>query len=269
MKNNKKKRQRQRILIILFLIICIFLVFILFRNNKEFYKVEDRTTNIKEEKKKDNNKVTTIGWIRVQGTNIDAPIVAYSKDYDFYEDSVGKSNFAYNIETTEKIYNKVNIMGHNILNLSKNPRIKDKRFSRFDNLMAFVYIDFAKKNKYIQYTIDGDNYLYKIYAVRLYSSYDKVETEIKKRYTESAIEKYVKEIKKDSIYDYDVKIDGKDNLISLITCSRFYGEDTDSSFVVDARMVRKGEPIKNYTVQETDNYKKILKIMKGDGKNEV
>jgi hypothetical protein len=34
-------------------------------------------------------------------------------------------------------------------------------------------------------------------------------------------------------------------------------------------MVRRGEKIKNYTVKETDNYKKIKNILKGDGKNEV
>ena len=156
----------------------------------------------------------------------------------------------------------------NILNLSKNPRIKDENFTRFDSLMAFIYYDFVKKNKYIQYTVGDKNYLYKIYSVRLYNSYDNVETVVKKTYTEKEIGKYIKEIKKDSLYKFRLDVNKKDNLISLITCTRFFGKDYDAAFVVDARMVRKGESIKNYSVRTTDNYKKIKKLMKGDGSNE-
>lgn len=267
MKKNKKKKSQIIYIILLFLIICLVVFYL--KNDKPFYKVEDRTSQVTKEKKKDTDKIITIGWIKVQGTNIDAPIVSFTKQYDERYDEVARKNFAYNYERDETLFNKVNILGHNILNLSSHPRIEDNKFSRFDNLMAFVYTDFAKKNKYIQYTIDGENYLYKIYSVRLYKTYEKVETIIDKTYTKDEIIKYVKKIKKDSIYDYDVEVTKEDNLISLITCTRFFGGNNDSAFVVDARMVRKGEKIKNYPVEETDNYKKILKILKGDGNNEV
>lgn len=266
MKKNKKKRLEKKYLIILFLLICIIGLIV---RPKEIYKIEDRTKNIKKEQKTESEKIKTIGWVKVQGTNIDAPVITYTEMFDARRDTEEKKNFAYNLEKEEKLYNKVNIMGHNILNLSKHPRLKDKRFTRFDELMSFVYIDFAKKNKYIQYTINGENYLYKIYSVRLYDSYKKVETEIKKPYTENEIIKYANTVRKDSLYKYKVKISGKDNLLSLITCTRFFGAGTESSFVVDARMLRKGEKVTNYPVEETDNYKKILKIMKGDGKDEV
>ncbi len=265
---NKKKNNTIIYLIIIFLIIGL-LVFII-TNKKTFYSVEDRTDQIEKEKKKDTDKVITIGWVRVQGTSIDTPIVSFTEKFDERTESVERDDFLYNYENEETLFNKANILGHNILNLSSHPRVKDNKFTKFEQLMAFVYFDFAKDNKYIQYTIDGGNYLYKIYSVRLYKNYEKVETDIQTTYTKDEIINYAKEVKKDSLYDYDVELSGNDNLISLITCTRFFGKDYDeAAFVVDARMVRKGEKIKNYTVKETDNYKKIKNILKGDGKNEV
>jgi len=266
MKNKKKKTKGNKIVLILLILIGLFILVMV--NSREYYKIEDRTKNVKKEKEKDLDMITTIGWVRVQGTNIDAPIIYYSPEFDYIEDTTGKDNFAFDNAKDEKLYNKVNILGHNILNLSKNPRIKDDKFTRFDGLMAFVYYDFVKKNKYIQYTVDNKNYLYKIYSVRLYNSYDKVETDVKKTYTEKEIGKYINKVKKDSLYKFRLDVNKKDNLISLITCTRFFGKDFKAAFVVDARMVRKGEPIKNYSVKTTDNYKKIRKIMKGDGSNE-
>ncbi len=266
----KKKKQTYTIIYLIILLIIIGVVVFIISNKNTFYSIEDRTSQVEKEKKKDDEKVKTIGWIRVQGTTIDTPIVGFTEKFDERKDDVDRDDFLYNYEGEETLFNKANIMGHNILNLSAHPRIKDNRFTRFEPLMAFVYFDFAKDNKYIQYTIDGENYLYKIYAVRLYKTYEKIETDIEKTYTRNEIIKYAKEVKKDSLYDYDVELSGNDNLISLITCTRFFGKDYDeAAFVVDARMVRKGEKIKNYTVKETDNYKKIKNILKGDGKNEV
>jgi len=266
MKSKKKRTKSKKIVLILLILIGLFILFI--ANSREYYKIEDRTKNVKKEKEKDVDLITTVGWVRVQGTNIDAPIIYYSPKFDSTKDDEGKNNYAYTNTRGEILFNKVNILGHNILNLSKNPRIKDDNFTRFDSLMAFVYPDFVKKNKYIQYTVDNKNYLYKIYSVRLYDSYDNVETVVRKTYTEKEIGKYIKKVKKDSLYKFRLDVNKKDNLISLITCTRFFGKDHEAAFVVDARMVRKGEPIKNYSVRTTDNYKKIKKIMKGDGSNE-
>ena len=42
-----------------------------------------------------------------------------------------------------------------------------KSFNNFENLPSFLYYDFAKDNKYIQYSDEKNNYLYKIYAIYL------------------------------------------------------------------------------------------------------
>jgi len=228
-------------------------------------KIEQK--NIEEEKKKDIDMITTVGWIKVQGTKIDTPVIAYAPDFDD-SDTEGKESFSYTDLQEEKLFNKVYIAGHNILNLSKHPQINKDTFTRFEDLMAFVYYDFAKKNKYIQYTVNNENYLYKIYAVRLYKDYPNIENNPEITYNENEIEKYARKVKKDSLYKYNVKVTGKDNLITLATCTRFYGARYHSAFVIDARMLRKGENIRNYSVRKTDKYKKVEKILKGDEGNE-
>ncbi len=271
MKKNKKKSNtkttKNNYIIFLFLILCCATLIIVLNRNR-FYKVEDRTTNVKEEKKKDIDMITTVGWIKVQGTTIDEPIIYYSPDYDDSSDTEGKEKFSYTDIKEEQLYNKVYIAGHNILNLSKHPQINKKTFNRFEDLMAFIYYDFAKKNKYIQYTVNNEDYVYKIYAVRLYKHYTDIENDPEITYNEKEIEKYARNTKKDSLYNYNVKVTGKDNLITLVTCTRFYGAGEHSAFVVDARMLRKGEKIRNYSVKKTDKYKKVEKILKGDEGNE-
>ena len=65
-----------------------------------------------------------------------------------------------------------------------------------------------------------------------------------------------------------LNVDDKDKLLTLVTCTRFYGERVDYSFVVDARLVRKNEMAKNYMVVENKKYKKIKKIMNGADEDE-
>jgi len=270
MKKNKKKKNtitKKQYIVFLFLILCCATLVIVLNRNR-FYKIEDRTSNIKEEKKIDLDMIKTVGWIKVQGTTIDEPIIYYSMDFDSETDTEGKERFAFTEEPDEVLHNRVYIVGHNILNLSKHPQINKKTFTRFEDLMSFVYYDFAKKNKYIQYTVDNKNYLYKIYAVRLYKDYIDIENDPEIVYSEKEIKKNSQEAIKDSIYKYNVKVTGKDNIITLVTCTRFFGADKHSALIVDARMLRKGEITKNYSVKKTDNYKKVEKILKGDEGNE-
>ena len=80
-------------------------------------------------------------------------------------------------------------------------------------------------------------------------------------------QKYIKKVKKNSYFDLNVSVDTNDKLLTLVTCTRFFGDNTDYSFVVDARMVRKNELISNYSLKEQKNYDKIKEIMKGDADN--
>lgn len=233
-------------------------------NRKEIYQVESRVDKIKETKKKDNNDYETTGWLRVQGTNIDVPIINYLNKKTVVPVELG--NYVWNLSGTEKLTEKVNIMGHNIMNLSAHPEINREYFSRFDDLMSFIYYDFAKDNKYIQYTVDGKDYVYKIFSVYLESAYrvDLYGSDTSHKEKVDQIKRYQEK----SFYKYDVDVNENDNIISLMTCTRIYGTEEKVSFIVSGRQLRENEKMTDYSVKETKNYNRAKKIVKGDVEND-
>ena len=268
-----KKKQSQRIKTLVLttgLLICCCITFtLLFSMNlfdSSIYEVESRVKQIEKEKEKENASkgYETIAWLRVQGTNVDAPIIGYEKVTDL--DHVEKDNYLWNNINKEKIYNQVSISGHNILNLSANPRIGEKYFSRFDDLMAFVYEDFVKENKYIQYTVDGEDYIYKIFGVFFEKDY-KLDLHHEGNYTSEEKKEYLNTISKHNIYDFDIEVDETDDLITLTTCTRMFGINEKKQIVIVGRQLRENEKLENYKVTTNENYEEIKKIMEGDDEN--
>ena len=265
-KLSKKANQRIKTIVLAtgLLICCCIVITLLFTLNKSAYRISSRIKEIKEEQKNDRDGFKTIGWLKVQGTTIDSPIVGYESNSAFQ--MIDKEDFLWNTVKEEKMYNQVNISGHNILNLSKQPKIGMNYFSRFDDLMAFIYEDFAKENQYIQYTINGKDYLYKIFGVFFEKEY-KLDIYHKGDYTKEEMKDYIKQMKETSFYDYDVDVDENDSVITLSTCTRFF-EGTTKQFVVVGRMVREEEKVKKYDVKANAIYKEIKEIMKGDEQDE-
>lgn len=227
---------------------------------KSYYRVENRNKKINDFK--EINNIKPLGWLRVQGTNIDFPIVYYN-DLDVTNP---KYELGWNYSEDRKLMKKITLFSHNVLNVSSTPLITDKNHKRFEQLLSFIYTDFVKKNKYIQYTVGGKDYLYKIYGISFQEeeTLDYLNTNISTKDEKE----YINKVIKDSYFKFDVGIKETDNLITLVTCTRFFGNTTKYSFVVDARMVRKNEKIKNYKVTEKKNYKKIKKTLEGDVEDE-
>lgn len=220
-----------------------------------FYKKETRISNIKE--KKQDNTEDVLGWIRVQGTNIDYPIIkkTHLEDESSY-------NYTWMRYHTESIQNRMAIFGHNIQNVSRYPLIGNKNHTRFEQLLSFVYTDFAKENQYIQLTIGKHDYLYRIYAVYFIKETDTGNNLLKKD-----LASYIKKAKANSYFDFDVDVNENDKLLTLITCTRFFGPTTDYEFKLEGRLVRKFEKVKQNKVTETKQYQEIKKILKEGEKN--
>lgn len=246
----KNKKKRNAIIVLLVAIVLTVVI-----SKIPYYKIKDRTKDVKEFKGA--SKENAISWIRVQGTNIDLPVVYY------YDSDVSDATYdiAWSFVNDKKIADKTTIFSHNILNVSKKPQIANKNHKRFEQLLSYIYIDFVKENKYIQYTINGENYLYKIYGISFQKSDDLIYK--KSKLSKKEKNKYIKDTKNKSFFDFKVDVNDKDKLLTLVTCTRFYGERIDYSFVVDARLVRKHEMVGNYKVIENKKYKKIKKIMNG------
>lgn len=270
----KKKKQIDRakhkvtlIVGLMFAVVIGLIVFLGFRilnNTGGNFKVDSRIKQVKEAQKKDSENYETVGWLRIQGTEVDLPIV-YSENInaDF---PVELENYVWTKNVSKKFSNQINIVGHNIFNLSAHPKIKSDSFHRLEQLMAFVYYDFAKDNQYIQLTWDGKDYVYKIFAVGFVNTTD---ASFFNKYGDPPKEKVKFEeefVKKTSLYDYDVDVDENDSLISLSTCTRFYGSNNGTEFYVTGRLLRENEKIGHYKVTKNSNYNEIEKKLKGDEK---
>ena len=249
---------------LIFIIVCAFLYQRTFSNR--YFKVDSRVKNVKSAEKVED--YDTVGWLKVQGTNIDFPVVSSQDDSNPYP--VDPAGYGWVIKRDAKYDDVVNINGHNIFNLSSNPRKMAKEFTRFEELMSFVYYDFARENKYIQYTHDGKDYIYKIFAVDFVPIVDMNIFLIQDgKYTKDAIKEQISLYKKQSLYNYDVEVSENDKIVSLTTCTRFFGEENKYDFVVSGRLLRDDESISDYNViKNNDNYNRIEKIMKGDEINE-
>ena len=226
--------------------------------SKDLIKIESRVDNIiNYQKEKTDYKVNA--WLRVPGTNIDYPVLEGKEDIMYQDGSV---QFLWQRGSLDKL-NRINlIMGHNIMNLSSNPLITDSNHVRFEQLMSFTYLDFAKENQYIQLTIEDKDYLFKIFSVSYPYSGDVITNNSDKYGTED-VEKLITQSLKDSIYNYDIDVNKNDTIVSLITCTRMFGNNS-REFRVDARLLRKNEKIRRYQVVKSDKYKEVETRMKGE-----
>lgn len=267
----KQKRQLARLVLACLAFILVISIpvglIVFFTNSADgaTFKTVDRVKHINKEKKKEKDAkgYATIGWLRVQGTNIDAPIIKYDSMEGMEE--VNKDDFLWNEYPVEKIQKRVNIQGHNILNLSAKPEVGLDYFTRFENLMSFVYIDFAKENQYIQYTVDGKNYLYQIFAVYFDEVYN-LDLYNPNEYSDEEVEAFIQRSLDKSLYKYDVEVNKDEKVISLITCTRMYGNDK-KQFLVVGKMIDSNSKTTNYKVEENSNYKEVKNLMKGVDEN--
>ena len=255
----KKKKLFLFLGILSFLCLLVAIFFLLFY---DYYPVKARTEKIETYAQNDTDDYTTIGWLRVQGTDIDYPVI-YAPGYDF---SGKTDNFVWNEVNSDELLNQVTISGHNILNLSKNPLVADKNHQRFEQLMSFTYLDFVKDNKYIQYTFKGRDYIYKIFSVS-YTERDNIPKFTREDLTSEEMNEYIEQSLEDSIFKFDIDVNENDKILSLVTCTRMYGRYNDIEFKVDARLVRRGELKLNYDVSATEKYQEVKDIMEGGENN--
>ena len=260
--SKKEKKQRQVILLVslVALIILLFVIMLceIFVTHKDFYEMESRVSNVALAQDSNNDNYQTAGWLKVQGTNLDLPVLTgIDNDIDF---PVEMEKYVWNVGNKRGFQKKIDIMGHNIFNLSSSPKLTSDSFNRFEELMGFVYYDFAKDNKYFQITIDGKDYLYKIFSVDFIDAVD-VDMFPSGDYTRDDIQYQLDLFKKNTIYDYDVDVNEDDSFASLITCTRFFGTEE----YID----RSNEKIKDYDIKKTKNYAKVEKVLKGDDDNDT
>ena len=258
------------ILIILLVILVFLFGFYIFKTikskNSDGFVVESRTENIKNSPDKSNLTIKTVGWLRIQGTNIDYPVY-FSLSYNFQY--LADEDFTWTYGDFDSLNNIVYISGHNIKNLSQHPLIADEKHSRFEQLMSFTYYDFAKENQFIQYTFNGKDYVYRIFSVSYVPAVD-IDSYNNISYSKENLKLYIDDVSDASMFKYDVDVNENDKLISLDTCTRMMGNHSTYHFRVVGRLLREDESITNATVTEKSNYEEIkTKLEGGDSYDEA
>lgn len=264
MKKKKKNNKKNAVIIIVLILFLLLLVVVgkLYTTIRS-YKVDSRIETLAKFRK-ENPNYDAVAWLKIQGTDIDYPIIT---EADAIQYNDGDIQFLWQVGELNKL-NRVNtILGHNIMNLSKTPLIREKGHVRFEQLMSFTYLDFAKKNEYVQLTLDGKDYAFKIFGVS-YIDKNEVSTYNNPNDGDGYVKSIIKKAKEHSIYDYDIDVNEKDTLISLITCTEMFDSYEKGNFRVDARLVREKESTTNYKVEKNKNYKEVEEQMKGEIEDE-
>ena len=250
-------------LIVLMLLLGVLMVVMMFGKGAD-YKIVSRKDNIEKSRKQDNPEYETIGWVRIQGTNIDYPLYGVIKDgYDY---PVSES-YLWSLNMDSDFHDTMLVYGHNVMNLGPNPISHDNSFTRMEELMNFVYYDFAKENQFIQLTINGEDYLYRVFAVN-FMLVESLNEYPKGEWVTADKTKYIERLVKESIYDYDVEYKDSDKVLSVVTCSRFFSNGRNYDFIVTGRLMRPGEAVRVTGVHRNRNYAEIDEIMKEAQKNE-
>ena len=146
-KGTNKKKKKTNVKSYTGLMILIIIVIALIGGFGAYYlfapsfRIENRIENMKkiEEEEKD----TVLSWLRVEGTNIDLPVIYRDSDTDVEKTDY---DFAWSYPKTETLTNRAIFTSHNVLNVSSNPLTENENFRRFEALPAFLYPTFAKEN---------------------------------------------------------------------------------------------------------------------------
>lgn len=253
-----KKHKRKLLFLLIFLfitiVLCLFLIFKMFfikKNNSLAMKL-DFNSRVQTLENFDSGSYHKIGWLQVQGTNIDFPIL----DSSSYE---ALDSLDYSYGWRSPIYvtgeNREVLIGHNIINVSSTPMLTNDNLKNFESLLSFSYASFAKDNLYIQYTKDGKDSIYLIYAIGFYDYYYDSAESMKDK---EEIKNYIHSARENSLYDYDVDVNENDTLLSIKTCTRYFGNQEKQQFIIDARKLRDDEEIIKYSVKTSDVFEKIM-----------
>ena len=231
-------------------------------SNIDYYKIVSKVKTVKTYKINKSKDYTTVGWLRVQGTSIDYPIIhANSLDVSY---PITIEKYVWITSLDGKFKNYTNIDGHNLYNVGSNIVKHSKKFTRFEELLDFVYYDFAKENLYFQISTKDGDYIYKIFAVNLLPISSEYASEDDGYDDKNELKNYIDVLLENSFYDYNVDVNNTDKIVSLRTCSKLYDKEYSSrDFVVTGRLLRKNEKNDLYSVEKNDKYNDIEKKLNG------
>ena len=178
-----------------------------------------------------------VGWIEIENTNINYPVLQgsdnnfyirhnYKKDYSFNGSIFLDKDYSWNPPSSNLL-----IYGHN-----------NKNNTMFQDLLKYKDIDFYKQHPVVRFTTNSEDANFDIISAFPSKVYYKSDTNVFRYYyfidskNESEYNSYVTNAKNASLYDTGKTAKYGDQLMTLSTCSY---HTTDGRFVVVARKISK------------------------------
>ena len=213
------KKKIRKVFLIIFIALFLFSGYKVFIYFKEYTKVKKEINNINtiinendnfmDSLKSMNNDV--VSYIKIEGTNVDYPIVQ-TKDNDFYlKHTFDKSYSEYGwifMDYRNELFNNQNtiIYGHAMKNKTMFGSIKDMfKSSWLDNYKHEIKI--YENNSFVTYKIIS---IYETEAVNDY---------LRTNFTNEEYKEFINKILKRSYYDFKTGVNDNDKMITLSTCS--------------------------------------------------
>ena len=272
MKDKQKPRTKNKIRIIA-IIVC-FSVFICssiyvikeviinpYKNNNSvdearelFYEEDNIATSHEDDEDKDrkNNKFDKLieknsdvkGWIKIEGTNIDYPVLQSEKDdiekgYYYYlnydwQGNVSKLGSISLMKDVDIQKNNVYVLfGHNI----------DYPPCMFHDLLKYKDVQFYKKYPIINFDTLYEEQDFVVFGAVVVETDEQEKDILQSHFSKEQLEEYLEWLRDKSVINTNVPVNSNDKILVMYTCSY---ETEQSRTVVVARKLRKDEEIENY-----------------------
>ena len=155
----------------------------------------------------------TVGWIKVNGTNINYPFVQTNdntyylkKDFNKKYNSAGWVFMDYRNDATNFDQNTI-IYAHS--------RYNQTMFGSLKNVIKEEWYD-NKDNKYITFITENEYQTYQIFSI--YQT-EKEDYYIQTEFSDDEFSKFINTIKQRSKKDFNVNVSNEDTLLTLSTCA--------------------------------------------------
>ena len=177
-----------------------------------------------------NKNSDTVGWIKVNNTNIDFPVVK-SNDNNYYL----KRNFNKQSNGAGWIFadyrNNFEILDKNTIVYGHNRR-NGTMFSNLEYLLKDSW-NFENENKQFYFSTEQANYNADIFSVYMIKA---TELKIPNAFANNKeFQNYINSIKELSIHEFNVEITENDNIITLCTCDN----TSKNRIIIHAKLIKK------------------------------
>lgn len=199
-------------------------------------------------------------WLKIPGTNINYPIMQSTRGDHYYgyltwqggSSRIGSlwTQMATRFGTGASLSSNTVIYGHNWNNCRWNagPATYYGGMNMFEALMSYHYTSWAEQYPYLYYSTPSEQMTFAIFACFYTEGTDWY------IFAEPNMSSVISSALSRSRHSFGVSVDSSDKIITLSTCTRFYGNTENQRFVVMARLLRPGEEIGPVSVTYNANH---------------